>query len=279
MRKRISKIENNVQDRNSLAWQKLCKYIEEVNQNESDEFAPREALGDELFAQIHTLPESIYKLKKVTKIELYGSQLKRIPPEIGQMESLKYFDPYTSYNLNWFPYEIIDCIKLKESRISTRALFGNYKHRMGFPKLNNNPIRYFGGSLKCSICKKKMTYEETDQLWISLKIGTDIVPLLANLCSKECKKRLPKPPKNYVQHAHKGGASLVQQPNEDEIWENKFAIIEKEKKKRNNHRAKNKEEAQNEKPKTKSNWTELKLLKIIRKFWEKQIRPLSPFNK
>jgi hypothetical protein len=102
----ISRIENDVQDRNSVAWKKLCDYVDQIAENGNEEFSPRELLGDELFFEIHTLPESIANLKKVKKLLLYGSKLKRIPPEIGQMESLEYFDPYTSYDLHWFPYEI-----------------------------------------------------------------------------------------------------------------------------------------------------------------------------
>ncbi len=210
MNKRISKIPNNVQDRTSIAWKKLCEYVDKLAESNTEEFSPREALGNELFSQIYTLPESIAKLKNVKKIDLYGSNLKRIPPEIGEMQSLESFDPYASYDLHWFPFEISKCKNLKDSRISTRTLYGNYKNRMGFPRLNHNPIRYHGDTLKCSVCNKQMSYEETNQMWITSKVGTDIIPMLANLCSKECEKQLPKPPEYYVQSPHKGGADLVQ---------------------------------------------------------------------
>lgn len=101
-------IEKFEQNRDSLAWKKLCSYIDRLAEEENEEFSPYEELG-ELFYEIHTLPESISKLKKVKKIWLYGSQLKSIPPEIGEMESLEYFDPYTSYSLHWFPFEIVNC--------------------------------------------------------------------------------------------------------------------------------------------------------------------------
>lgn len=261
MSKRISRIENDVQDRNSVAWVKLCEYIDLLAENESDEFSPREYLGNELFSNIYTLPESISKLKKVKKIWLYGSKLKRIPPEIGQMDSLEYFDPYTSYDLHWFPFEIIDSIYLKDSRISTRTLYGNYKNRMGFPRLDKNPVRYFREKLHCSVCKKEITYEVTNQLWISLKIGTDIVPLLINSCSVQCEKSLPKPPENYVQFPHKGGSELKQPPDDNELWE-----IEMKKRKsgmsqlkNNSYQESNKEERSNT----------LKVFKVIRKIWEK----------
>ena len=89
---RISKIENDVQDRSSVAWKKLCEYVDKVATKNSDEFSPVEELGQELFSQIHTLPETISKLNKVKKVWLYGSKLKRIPPEIGEMEALEYLD-------------------------------------------------------------------------------------------------------------------------------------------------------------------------------------------
>lgn len=209
MNKRISKIENDVQDRNSIAWKKLCEYVDKVADENLDEFSPLEELELELFSQIYTLSETISKLKKVKKFWLYGSKLKRIPPEIGEMEALEYFTPYTSYNLHWFPYEITKCRNLKYSTVSTRALYGNYKNRMGFPNLAHNPIRYFGDTVNCSVCNKTITYDQTNQLWISLPVGTDILPLLTNLCSKECESKLPVPPKDYLQFAHKGGANLV----------------------------------------------------------------------
>jgi len=253
MNNNISKIKNDFQDRNSVAWKKLCEYIDEVAENGDDEFIPREALSDELFNQIYTLPESIAKLKKVKKVGLYGSKLKRIPPEIGEMEQLEYFDPYTSYDLKWFPYEITKCKKLKNSRISTRALFGNFKNRKAFPLLEHNPVKYFDDRLKCSVCEKKITHEETNQMWITLRVGTDTIPMLANLCSKECELKLPEPAKGYVDKPHKGGADL-KQPTRAE-WEKantvKISTVELNK---------IKEENKTEKP---------KLLKLIRKIWEK----------
>ena len=73
MNKLISRIPNDVQDRNSVAWKKLCDYIDRLAETNMDEFSPAEELGPELFAQIYTLPESIAKLKHIKKIWLYGS--------------------------------------------------------------------------------------------------------------------------------------------------------------------------------------------------------------
>jgi len=221
----MPEIENNVQDRNSKAWQMLCEYIDEIAESGSDEFVPREALGNELFAEIHTLPKSISKLKNVTKIGL------------------------------------------KDSRISTRALLGNFKNRMLFPSLEDNPIRYFGETVKCSICKKEMSYEETNQLWITLRTGTDTIPLLANLCSKECEEELPQPPENYVQQAHKGGMNLVQPLNQHELWEKRRA--EQKREEGDDQTLGKNRSVETNKPRKKVDWTDLKPLKLIRKIWEK----------
>ncbi|WP_282043429.1 hypothetical protein [Winogradskyella flava] len=253
MNNNISKIKNDFQDRDSLAWKKLCEYIDKIAKNETDEFIPREGIGDELFSKIYTLPKSIAKLKKVKKVGLYGSNLKRIPPEIGEMESLEYFDPYTSYDLKWFPYEITKCKKLKDSRISTRALFGNFKNRKAFPLLDHNPVTYFENNIKCSVCEKEITQEETNQMWITLQVGTDTIPMLVNLCSQECELKLPEPAKGYVDKPHKGGSEL-KQPTRAE-WEkaNTVKIPKADLKKMT-------EESVTEKP---------KFLKLIRKIWER----------
>lgn len=253
MNKQISKIPNNVQDKSSEAWKKLCEYVDYVAENKIDEFSPREYLGNEFFLEIYTLPESIKKLKNVKKIWLYGSNLKRIPPEIGEMESLEYFDPYTSYSLHWFPYEITKCKNLKDSRISTRALYGNYKNRMPFPRLDHNPVKYESENIKCSICNNEMPQTMTNQLWITLRVGTDTIPMLVNSCSEKCEATLPQPQKGYVPYAHKGGADL-KQPSYEE-WE-EFNVVKMTLKELNELNENSKKE-------------EPKLLKLVRKIWEK----------
>ena len=212
----VSPIENEVQDRTSDSWKAMCKYVDELAESGAEEFSPREALSAEYFANIHTLPESIAKLKRVTKVWLYGSKLKRIPLEIGEMTALTHLDVYTSYGLQWFPYELTRCKNLIESRVSTRALYGNYKQRLHFPWLKGNPVHYHGETVRCSVCGSEIDYEKTWQLWISLKVGTDVLPLLVNSCSRECTLLLPTPHKNSVQQAHRGGTSVAQPLNESE---------------------------------------------------------------
>lgn len=211
MNNRIAKIPNNVQDRNGEAWEKLCQYVDRVAEEGLEKFSLYDALGPELFSQIFTLPESIAKLTQVKHLYLYGSKLKRIPPEIGKMESLEIFTPYTSYDLHWFPFEITNCKNLKDSTVSTRALLGNTTNRKGFPKLDHNPVRYHGNQLSCSICGKEITYAETKQMWITIRVATDYLPLLTNLCSSSCENKLdtfPKPKPFYWQYAHQGGSNL-----------------------------------------------------------------------
>lgn len=200
------KIKHDVQDRSSVAWRTLCAYIDLVVREEREEFRPAEGIGPELYQQIYTLPESIAQMKKVKRVNLYGSMLKRIPPQIGQMDALETFSSYTSYDLHWYPYEIVHCKQLSSSMVSTRALYTHLKGRRGFPDLHNNPVRYDGDSLQCSVCRKEMSYSQTNQLWISLQVGTDVLPLLANLCSRDCEALLPHPPEGYVPFPHKGGA-------------------------------------------------------------------------
>lgn len=108
-----------------------------------------------------------------------------------------------------FPYKLTHrCKNLKESTVSTRALFGNPKNHKLFPYLLHAPVRYQGDLVYCSECQKPMSYEVTKQVWINLWVGTDHLPLLANICSKACEDKLnnmPKPTANYLQHTHQGG--------------------------------------------------------------------------
>jgi hypothetical protein len=154
------------------------------------------------------LPPSIATLTSVRHLILYGSSLVRIPPEIGEMKSLENFTPYTSYRLHWFPYEIRRCTKLKDSTISTRALYGNVKYRPPFPRLPQINAAYLPA--RCSVCEASLAGITPKQLWISLTIGTDVVPLLVHACSDGCVADLPTPPAGYVQYPHTGGLDLAQ---------------------------------------------------------------------
>ncbi|EAY26953.1 hypothetical protein [Microscilla marina] len=206
------------QDRSGDAWEKLLALINQAVEEGWTEFAPGRMMPHDLWRQIKVLPNEIERLTQVTHLFLYGSSLERIPPHIGKMTSLKEFTPYTSYGLHWFPYEITRCKNLVDSTVSTRALYGNYKNRPYFPDLTKafNQVEYFGYTPTCSVCNKQVKNNEYRQVWISLSVATDILPLLANICSDVCLEALPTPPESYIQEPHQGG---IHQKQAITFWE------------------------------------------------------------
>ena len=62
--------------------------------------------------QIIPLPRASPSWHRSKRFVLHGSNLVRIPPEIGAMTELEEFSPYTAYRLHWFPYEITRCSNL-----------------------------------------------------------------------------------------------------------------------------------------------------------------------
>jgi hypothetical protein len=190
------------------AWKRLLEFVEIVALDEREEFSPRQAMNDIEWQQIITLPATISKLKSVKHLMLYGSHSIRIPAEIGEMTNLDTFTPYTSHRLHWFPYEITRCKNLKNSTVSTRTLYGNFKFRPPFPRI---PV-VTDSFTKCSVCNVAIDNSNLHQVWISLGVATDVLPLLVNACSKACIERLPPPAKGYVQKPHKGGLNIQQPP-------------------------------------------------------------------
>ena len=120
------------------------------------------------------------------------------------------FDPYTSRCLHWFPYEITRCKNLKRSRVSTRCLYGNYKYRPPFPRLPQ--VAAALTPIACSVCGGPFFQQGPLQAWISLRVATDVLPLLVHACSHTCIKNLPKPADGYVQGPHQGGLDVEQPP-------------------------------------------------------------------
>ncbi|MEU1500548.1 leucine-rich repeat domain-containing protein [Streptomyces sp. NPDC005732] len=215
------------QDTSAPGWRHLLELIDEAVADGREEFRPLTELSPEERRQIITLPPSIAQLTAVRHLVLYSSNLVRIPPEIGAMTSLEEFTPYTSYRLHWFPYEITRCRKLTRSTVSTRALFGNYKLRPPFPQLqpplssladldpaNLNP-RHWGATAihNCSVCDRPIEQSGPHQVWISLRVATDVLPLLVNACSTACVAALPGGAPDYIPTPHKGGR--VDQPASD----------------------------------------------------------------
>jgi hypothetical protein len=204
-------LHGEIQNTQSDAWKSLEAYIQKVAADGSDELNPIAGIGPEKWEQITTLPPSICTLQSVKVLNLYGSHLVRIPPEIGEMASLEEFDPYTSYRLHWFPFEITRCKNLRRSRVSTRAVYGNYKYRPPFPRLPTVSRDLTPAS--CRVCQGRFTKSRPYQVWISLKVATDVLPLLVHACSAECIQQLPAPARGYVSKPHQGGWDVEQPPS------------------------------------------------------------------
>lgn len=199
-------------DQQGEAWKCLEELIEVTVKNGSTEFSPGRVMPPKLWKQITTLPVSIAKLTSVKRLYLYGSNLVRLPPEIGAMQNLEELDIYTSYRLHWLPYEVTRCPNLKLSRASTRALYGNFKYRPPFPKLGNDSAGNRDIVRNCSVCNQLLHRESIRQVWITIMVATDVFPLLVNACSDECVERLPKPAQGYVDRPHVGGVEVKQPP-------------------------------------------------------------------
>ncbi|ELP62289.1 leucine-rich repeat domain-containing protein [Streptomyces turgidiscabies] len=221
-----------LQDTSSAGWQHLLALIDEAASDGREEFRPLAELSPQERRQIITLPPSISKLTAVKHLMLYGSNLVRIPPEIGAMTSLVQFTPYTSSRLHWFPYEITRCSRLVSSTISTRSLFGNYKLRPQFPRLQPSrgravepelldladldPSRWGATAVHtCSVCDRSLESGELHQAWISLRVATDVLPLLANACSLACIAALPAGADGYIPSPHQGGQADQPAPDWD----------------------------------------------------------------
>jgi hypothetical protein len=210
------------QDTHAPAWHHLLALVEEAAVDGRPSFKPFVELSAAERRRIITLPPTIAKLTKVKHLVLYGTNLVRIPPEIGAMTNLEVFEPYTSHRLHWYPYELTRCTKLRDSTVSTRVLYGNFKFRPPFPDLR--PVTAAAAAdfaaldpdvwgaeavRRCSVCDQPVNHE-LHQVWISRAVGTDVLPLLVNACSTACVAALPTPARGYVQTPHTGGPDLKQ---------------------------------------------------------------------
>lgn len=106
-----------------------------------------------------------------------------------------------------------------------------------------------------------MDYGQANQLWVSLRVGTDVLPLLANLCSPECEAMIPQPSENYVRFAHKGSTQLKQPPDEDELFEQQNKEWEAEDAKARKDQTSEDTEKKQSGP--------IQFIKLIRKIWER----------
>lgn len=214
------------QDTGSDGWRRLCELVDEAAADGRTTFTPLKEMTPAQRRDVVTLPPGIAGLTAVTHLVLYGSNLVRIPPQIGAMTNLTVFEPYTSGRLHWFPYEITRCTRLRSSTVSTRVLYGNFKYRPPFPALR--PVTTAAeadvGALDpavfgtervetCSVCDRPVE-RELHQAWLSLGVGTDVLPLLVNACSAACVRALPPGAGNHVPAPHHGGPGVAQPPTD-----------------------------------------------------------------
>jgi uncharacterized protein (TIGR02996 family) len=208
------------QDTECDGWKRVCDAVEDAAADGRAEFAPLRGLPPTDRHQVITFPPTVAKLTSVERLMLYGSGLVRLPPDIGAMVGLKEFDPYTSYRLHWFPYELTRCPALADSTVSTRALYGNYKYRPPFPRLGRylhpGPLPWPSGDAPpvrpCCVCGRPFVDRGDHRVWVSLRVATDVLPLLVNACSNECVTRLPAPAEGYFPDPHRGGPEVAQPP-------------------------------------------------------------------
>lgn len=169
-------------------------------------FEPSAIIPPGQWSDIITLPGEIETLSAIRQMRLYGSHLRRLPSEIGRLSALEYLDLYTSYSLHWLPYEVTRCSRLCDSRISTRALYGNIKIRLPFPRLAD-PIDSLVPE-SCSVCDRPFGDGQVQAWWTTQRIGTDTVPLLIHSCSSACTESVPDAPEGYHSRPHKGGGGV-----------------------------------------------------------------------
>ncbi|WP_416984345.1 hypothetical protein [Streptomyces sp. T028] len=82
------------------------------------------------------------------------------------------------------------------------------KNRMPFPALH---VPVLPGQ-ECSVCAGPLPPTGPEQVWISLGVATDVLPLLVNACSRTCVDTLPAPADRHVPTVHRGGPSVEQPP-------------------------------------------------------------------
>lgn len=207
------RLHDDIQDESLEVWRRLLALIEEAVASGATELAPGRVLREHGWEQVVTLPSSIGRLTSVEHLNLYGSSLVRLPPEVGDMTALSVFTPYTSYRLHWFPYEITRCPALARSTVSTRAIYGNFKTRLPFPSLRrragNDPVLARASTGTCSICRVNAV-DVSRARWISLRVATDVQPLLLFACSPECLENAGESPESYPPGPHLGGQ--IKQP-------------------------------------------------------------------
>jgi hypothetical protein len=194
------------QDESVVGWAQITNLIERLARTGTALLEPSAHIPREDWMRVITLPPVLISLTQVKEVRLYGSHLRRLPPEIGRMSSLRELDIYTSYSLHWLPYEVTRCVHLSASRMSTRALYGNTKTRLPFPRLSR-PMEALLPTT-CSVCDQPFGERTPQPFWTTQRVGTDYVPLLIHGCSSACIDSVPSAPSGFFERPHKGGGGI-----------------------------------------------------------------------
>lgn len=200
----VSSMHVEAQDESMEGWSQLKHLV--AQETQSSVFEPSAHIQWAAWMRVITLPKEITSLQSVREVRLYGSHLRRLPPEVGTLSQLEDLDIYTSYSLHWLPYEVMRCRNLRRSRMSTRTLYGNMNTRLPFPRLSE-PIDTLMPTT-CSVCNLGFEGRAPQLFWTTQRVGTDYVPLLIHSCSNACTKSVPASPKGFFQAPHKGGRGV-----------------------------------------------------------------------
>jgi hypothetical protein len=191
----------------SPGWSRTIDLVLAAARSQSSIFEPSAHMAWEDWIGVITLPSEISLMRGVKELRLYGSHLRRLPPEIGEMSALENLDIYTSYSLHWLPYEITRCRQLRQSRMSTRALYGNPKTGLPFPRLSKTIETVMPRA--CSVCDRSFGATGPSLWWTTQRVGTDDVPLLIHSCSTACTDAVPDAPERYHRRPHQGGGAVA----------------------------------------------------------------------
>lgn len=202
---RPTKLHAPAPDTALVGWSDVQRYLQTTAESGSPVFEPDRHTTPAEWAKIITLPAEIGRLRRVREVRLYGSHLMYVPPEIGGMADLEELDIYTSYSLHWLPYELTRCGKLRESRMSTRTLYGNRNTLLPFPRLSEPKEQLLPQD--CSICGSRLT-SSPKLYWTTQRVGSDDAPLLIHACSETCIERVPDAPQYFHPGPHKGGGAV-----------------------------------------------------------------------
>ncbi len=202
----VPNLHTETQDANAPGWKALLDLVDSASTVPTDVLEPSALIPPDSWSGVIALPPNISELKTLRELRLYGSHLRRLPPEVGRLSALCELDIYTSYSLHWLPYEVMRCAALRESRMSTRALYGNIKTRLPFPRLAG-PIDTLMPQT-CSVCDQPFGDHAVRLLWTTQRIATDVVPLLIHSCSSDCTDQVPDAPEGYHLRPHRGGGDV-----------------------------------------------------------------------